>query len=87
MAEEARKFKVSNVSMQEIPSDEKGGDGTAESRQKGIASATVECLNCGETWTATEGQGSKTFTNSFGGMMITCPKCNQTGGVQPSEFQ
>jgi len=87
MAEDAKGFKVWNVQMREIPSGKKGGDGTAESGQKGVASASVECLKCGKTWTATEGPEAKSLTNALGSIVITCPNCNQTGAVQPSEFQ
>jgi hypothetical protein len=84
---EIKGFKVSNVRMQEIPSDAKGEDGTAESAQKAIASASVECLQCGETWTATEGAAEKSLTNVLGGIVISCPNCKQTGGVQRPDFQ
>ncbi|MFC7517304.1 hypothetical protein ACFQUU_20035 [Herbaspirillum sp. GCM10030257] len=87
MAEETKGFKVWNVQMQEIPSDAKGEDGTAESGQKAIASVSVECLQCGETWTATEGAAEKSLTNVLGGIVISCPSCKQTGGVQRPDFQ
>jgi hypothetical protein len=87
MAEGGKGFKVWNVQMGEIPVTEKGGDGTAESAQKLVASASVECLECGETWTATEGTGEKSLTNVLGGIVVSCPNCKQTGGVQRPEFQ
>lgn len=87
MSDEAQGFKVTNVRMQDLPSDAKGQDGIAESAQKEIASASVQCLKCGETWTATEGGAEKSLSNVLGGVVLTCPKCGQTGGVQRSEYQ
>lgn len=86
MADEAKGFKVWDVRMQEIPSEERGLDGTAESAQKGVASASVQCLACGETWTATEGASEKSLANVLGGIVVTCPKCGQTEGVQRPDF-
>jgi hypothetical protein len=87
MVNEAKGFRVSNVQMQEIPSAERGQDGTAESAQKSVTSASVECLNCGETWVATEGAAEKSLTNVLGGIVVSCPNCKQTEGVQRPEFQ
>lgn len=44
MAEDVKGFKVRNVQMREIPSEARGHDGTAESGQKALMSASVECL-------------------------------------------
>jgi hypothetical protein len=87
MDKEAKGFRVWNVQMQEIPSAERGQDGTAESAQKSVASASVECLKCGEKWTATEGAAEKSLTNVLGGIVVSCPNCNQTEGVQRPDFQ
>lgn len=87
MVEDAKGFRVWNVQMREIPSAERGQDGTAESAQKAVVSASVKCLKCGETWTATEGAAEKSLTNVFGGIVISCPNCKQTDGVQRQEFQ
>lgn len=87
MAAEAKGFRVWNVQMSELPSEERGQDGTAESAQKSVASASVECLQCGETWTATEGAAEKSLANVLGGIVISCPNCKQTDGVQRPDFQ
>lgn len=87
MGDEAKGFKVWNVQMQDLPSDAKGHDGIAESVQKEVASAEVQCLQCGETWTATEGAGEKSLSNVLGGIVVSCPKCGQTEGVQRPDFK
>jgi carbon monoxide dehydrogenase subunit G len=86
MDDEAKGFKVRNVQMQEIPSPERGHDGTAESAQKAVMSAEVECLRCGEKWIASEDAPEKSLSNVLGGIVLSCPKCNQTGGVQRPDF-
>lgn len=87
MAEDVKGFKVRNVQMREIPSEARGHDGTAESGQKALISASVECLKCGNTWEATEGAEDKSLTNVLGGIVISCPKCKQTDGVQRTDFE
>lgn len=87
MVDDAKGFRVWNVQMQEIPSEARAHDGTDESNQKAVMSASVECLKCGNTWTATEGTDEKTLTNVLGGVVISCPKCQQTEGVQRPDFQ
>lgn len=80
-------FKVSNVQMQEVPSEARAHDATAETAQKAVMSASVECLECGKTWIATEGAGENSLTNVLGGIVVSCPECKQTGGVQRPDFQ
>lgn len=88
MAEETEGFRVSNVAMRELPSEARAHDATAETAQKAVASAAVECLRCGEKWTATEeGAQGASLTNVLGGIVVSCPKCGQTGGVQRPDFQ
>lgn len=87
MVGDAKGFRVWNVQMQEIPSEARAHDGTDETDQKAVMSASVECLKCGNTWTATEGAEEKSMTNVLGGIVISCPKCKQTEGVQRPDFQ
>ena len=87
MEKTTKGFKVSNVQMQEVPSEARAHDATAETDQKAVMSATVECLECGETWTASEGAGENSLTNVLSGIIVSCPKCKQTGGVQRPDFQ
>jgi len=87
MDDEAKGFKVWNVQMQEIASEARAHDATDESDQKAVMSASVQCLKCGNTWTATEGAEEKTLTNVLGGVVISCPECGQTDGVQRPDFQ
>ncbi|HEY8608226.1 MAG TPA: hypothetical protein VIM12_14015 [Noviherbaspirillum sp.] len=86
MTGEAKGFKVWDVQMREMPSGERGQDGTAESDQKAVTTAMVQCLQCGETWAATEGAAEKSLANVLGGIVITCPSCKQTDGVQRPAF-
>jgi hypothetical protein len=86
MGEGTKGFKVWNVQMQEIPSEARAHDATEETAQKGVMSASVECLECGTTWTASGG-GENSLTNVLGGIVISCPECKQTGGVQRPDFQ
>ena len=87
MVDEAKGFRVWNVQMQEIASEARAHDGTDESNQKAVMSASVECLKCGNTWDATEGGEDKSLTNMLGGVVVTCPKCQQTDGVQRPDFE
>ena len=87
MVDEAKGFRVWNVQMQEITSEARAHDGTDETDQKAVMSASVECRQCGHTWTATEGADEKSMTNVLGGVVISCPKCKQTGGVQRADFE
>ncbi len=86
MVDDAKGFRVWNVQMQEIPSEARAHDGTDESNQKAVMSASVECLKCGNTWTATESAEDKSMTNVLGEVVISCPKCKQTEGVQRQDF-
>jgi hypothetical protein len=81
----ATTFRVSNVRKRLLHSQEIGGPMSAPSI---VTSASIECLKCGEKWTASEGAGARRLTQvSGGGIMVSCPRCGTADAVQPSEFQ